>query len=88
MIILALLLFSFIGLFNKKIGEVMKVIFFYLRHLRPSRKNFLKLPITARKFYPVLRRRRGLFLKKLVTRYKCHRAKKKEEKLSLKKPAP
>ncbi len=86
-IILALLLFSFIGLFNKRIGDIINVIFFYLRNLRPSRKNFLKLPITVKKFYSVLRWRRGLLLKKLFARYQHHHARKKEE-LRLKKPAP
>lgn len=85
LMIIAVLLFSLIGLFNKKIGDLMKVIFFYLRSLRPSRKNFLKLPITVRKFYPVLRRRRGLLLKKLFARYHRHREKKKKDKLQ--KPA-
>ncbi len=60
----------------------MKMIFFYLRQLRANRKNFKKLPKTAKKFYPVLRRRRGLFLSKLFQNYhKKHPPKTKTENL-------
>jgi len=48
-----------IGLFNKKIERLVRIIFFYLRKIRFNRRNMRKLPKTARKIFPVLKRPRG-----------------------------
>lgn len=69
LIILAFILFSLIGIFNKKIGRFMRMITFYLKNLRPTKRNIYKLPKTAKKIYPVLRRRRTLFISKLFRNY-------------------
>jgi len=69
LLICALIIFKIIGIFNKKIGNLMKVIFFYLWRLRANKKNLKKLPHSARKIYPVLKRRRSLFIKKLFKNY-------------------
>jgi|GEM_PF-2196842 len=69
LIILAFILFSVIGIFNKKIGRFMKMITYYLKNLRLTKRNIVKLPKTAKKFYPVLRRRRRLFVIKLFQNY-------------------
>jgi len=69
LIILAFILFSIIGVFNKKIGRFMKMITYYLKSLRLTKRNILKLPKTAKKFYPVLRRRRRLLVIKLFKNY-------------------
>ncbi len=68
-IILAFILFSIIGIFNKKIGRFMRMIIFYLKNLRLTKRNIYKLPKTAKKIYPVLRRRRTLFINKLFQNY-------------------
>jgi len=72
LLICALILFKIIGIFNKKIGNLMKVIFFYLWRLRVSKDNLKKLPRSARKIYPVLKRRRSLFIKKLFKNYQSN----------------
>ncbi len=69
LIILAFILFSIIGIFNKKIGRFMRMITFYLKNLRLTKRNITKLPKTAKKIYPVLRRRRTLFIIKLFQNY-------------------
>jgi hypothetical protein len=70
LIIFTLILFSIIGIFNKKIGNIMKVVFFYLKRLQANKKNLKKLPRSVRKIYPVLKRRRSLFIKKLFENYR------------------
>ncbi len=72
LVICTLILFRIIGIFNKKIGNLMKVIFFYLWRLRANKKNLKKLPRSAQKIYPVLKRRRTLFIKKLFRNYQNH----------------
>jgi len=67
------ILFSAIGLFNKPVRKWMAVIRFYLTKLRANRKNFKKLPKTAKKFYPVLRHRRSLFKLKLLKNFHHHK---------------
>jgi len=69
LIILAFILFSIIGVFNKKIGQFMKMVTYYLKNLRLTKRNIVKLPKTAKKIYPVLRRRRSLFVIKLFQNY-------------------
>lgn len=88
--LIALLLFSFIGLFNKRIGNIMNVIYFYLRRLQASRQNFRKLPISLRKFYTVLRykRSRRLFLRKIFKRYHRHRELGRSRNLQIQKSVP
>lgn len=71
------ILFSIIGVFHKKVGRIMKMINFYIIRLRLTRRNINKLPKTAKKFYPVLRHRRGLFLKKLFQNYQKNHPQKK-----------
>ena len=70
-----LVVFSIIGLFNKRIGKGVRVMFFYVRRLRANRKNMRKLRRTARKAYRVLRRSRSRqsFLKKVFANYHNHK---------------
>lgn len=72
LIVCTLIIFKIIGIFNKKIGNLMKVIFFYLWRLRVNKNNLKKLPHSARKIYPVLKRRRSLFIKKLFKNYQSN----------------
>ena len=88
--LITLLLFSIVGLFNKRIGNIMNVIYFYLRRLRANRQNFRKLPISLRKFFTVLRykRSRRLFLRKIFKRYHRHREHRKNKNLPIQKSVP
>jgi hypothetical protein len=65
MMILSLLLSLFIILsliepFNKRVKKWMHVLRFYLSRLKINRRNLEKLPRTARKFWPVLRKKEVL----------------------------
>jgi len=65
-----------IGIFNKKIAKLARVILFYIKRLRLNRKNMAKLPKTAKKIYPVLMsgpRGRGLFRKKISKNYEVNK---------------
>ena len=57
--LIALGILFLIGLFNKKIECLVRIIFFYLRKIRINRRNMRKLPKTARKIFPVLKGQRG-----------------------------
>lgn len=72
LIICTLILFWIIGLFNKKIGDLMKVVFFYLKRLRVTRQNLKRLPKTVKKIYPVLKHRPTLLINKLNKNYRTN----------------
>ncbi len=81
LLIFMLIIFSIIGLFHRKTGKLMRVVFFYLRRLRANRRNIKKFPSIIRKFFPVLRRRRGrgLFLKKIFENYRKNKFQKNQK---------
>lgn len=81
LVILSFIVFSLIGLFNKKIRHNMRVVIFHLKKFRVNRKNIRKLRRQARQTKHMLRRQRfELFWKKLSKSYQIH--------LDTKKPAP
>ncbi len=73
LVLLALLVGYIIGLFHKRTDGVMKIIFFYLRRLRPTRPNLKKLPKTAKKAPPVIRQKGKLLWRKMSGRYQGHK---------------
>ena len=73
LVLLALLVGYIIGLFHKRTDGVMKIIFFYLRHLRPNPSNFRKLPKTAKKAPLIIRHRGKLLWRKMSERYHVHK---------------
>lgn len=81
-IVLSLLTILFIVLslvepFNKRVRKWMRVARFYLSRLKATRHNLRKLPKTARKVWPVLKKKRAfnLFKLKLLKTYHHHKQK-------------
>ncbi len=77
LLLVLFIIFSFLEPFNKRIRRWMRVFRFYLKNIRINRRNLKKFPRTARKIWPILRKKRGFifFKTKVLANYHRHHQK-------------